>query len=172
MDLNKIISFLVSAQIQQNLLPVKIVFFAISAFFLGMIMFILLRTHYLQWLFIQDMVEFFTVKTYGTKRITKQWQSVLKRLDTGLESEYKLAVIEADRMLDGSLKKMGYAGSNLEERLTKLTSITLSNIEEVQRAHQARNNILHDPDYKLELTEAKKIMNIYEEAFRSLQILS
>jgi hypothetical protein len=172
MDFNTIISFLTSPEIQERLLPTKIAFLALSAFFLGIIIFVLLRTHYLQWLFIQDFVEFFTVRTYGTKKITKQWQGVLKRLDSGLESEYKLAVIEADRMLDSALKKMGYLGANLEERLAKLTSITLPNIEDVYQAHQARNNILHDPDYKLELAEAKKIINVYDEAFRSLQILS
>jgi len=171
MDFDTIIAFLTSAEIQQKLFPTKLAFLAVSVFFLFMIIFILSRTRYLQWLFVQDLVQFFTVKTYGTKKITKQWQGILKRLDTGLESEYKLALIEADRMLDSSLKKMGYTGTNLEERLSKLTSITLPNIEDVYQAHKSRNNILHDPDYKLELTEAKKIMNVYEEAFRSLQIL-
>jgi len=167
-----IISFLTSPEVQENLLPIRIVFLAFSAFFLGMIIFVLSKTHYLQWFFLQDLVHFFTVKTYGTRKIDKQWQKVLSRLDSGLESEYKLAVLEADRMMENSLKKMDYTGANLEERLAKLTSVTLPNIEEVLEAHKTRNNILHDPDYKLELAEAKRIMSIYEEAFRSLQILS
>jgi len=171
-NFDAIISFLTSSEVQEGLLPVKITFFIISAFFLVMMVFILTRTNYLQWLFVQDLVEFFTVRTYGTRKITKQWYKVLKRLDSGLESEYKLAVIEADRMLENALKKMGYGGANLGERLDKLTSVTLSNIEEVYRVHKIRNNILYDPDYKLELTEAREIMNVYDEAFRSLQILS
>lgn len=167
-----VISFLTSSEIQDKLLPTKLAFLAVAAFFLGIIVFVLLRTHYLQWLFIQDLVQFFTVRTYGSKKINRQWQSVLRRLDSGLESEYKLAVIEADRILENSLKIMGYAGANLEERLGKLTSVTLPNIEEVYRAHKIRNNILHDPDYKLELAEAKKVLDVYDEAFRALQILS
>ena len=167
-----IVSFLTSPEAQANLLPVRIAFLVVSAFLLGIIIFVLLRTHYLQWLFIQDLMGFFTVRTYGTKKINKQWQKVLRRLDSGLESEYKLALLEADRMLDNSLKKMGYVGSTFEERLGKLTSVTMPNIEEVYEVHKTRNNILHDPDYKLELAEARKVLNVYDEAFRSLQILS
>jgi len=171
-DIDSIISFLTSAEVQDKLLPTKIAFLVVSAVFLGIIVFVLLRTHYLEWLFIQDLVQFFSMKTYGTKKINRQWQRVLRRLDTGLESEYKLAVLEADRMLDNSLKKMGYTGATLEERLGKLTSVTLPNIEELQQTRNVRGNILHDPDYRLELSEARKILKVYDEAFRDLQILS
>ncbi len=171
-DFNAVISFLTSAEIQEKLLPVRIAFLVISGIFLGIIVFILLTSHYLQWLFIQDMWEFITYRPFGAKRITRRWRKILKRLETETESEYKLAVIEADDLLDSSLKRMGYAGQNLEERLDKLTSATLPNIEAVKKAHQTRNDIVHDPDYRLSLEEVKKTLDIYDQAFRSLQILT
>ena len=90
-------------------------------------------------------------------------------MDTGLESEYKLAVIETDSMLDDILRRMGYAGETLGERLEKLTSATLPNIEEIKEVHRIRTNIIHDPDYRISLDETRRVMGIYEQAFKDLQ---
>lgn len=171
-DFNTIISFLTSFEIQEKLFSVKIAFLAIALLFLAFIIFVLLRTHWLQWLFMQDFAEFLSFRPFGAKKITRVWNKILRRLETAVESEYKLAVIEADDMLNAALKRMGYAGQTLEERLGKLTLATLPNIEQVYQAHKTRNNIVHDPDYRLSSDEARKTLGIYEQAFRDLQILT
>ena len=171
-DFNTVIYYLTSPEVQAKLFLVKIIFFVIGGFFLGMIIFVLLRTHYLQWVFVQDFIEFFTRRPYGAKKISRTWNKVLRRLETGVESEYKLAVIEADDMLDNSLKRLGYTGATLEERLQKLTAVTLPNIKQIYDVHKVRNNVVHDPDYRLPLDEAKKTVDIYGQAFRDLQILT
>ena len=68
-DFNAIISFLTSTEIQQKLLPVKIAFLVIAGIFLGIIIFVLLTTHYLQWMFMQDMWEFLTFRPFGAKEL-------------------------------------------------------------------------------------------------------
>lgn len=171
-DFNTIISFLVSEELQARLFFVKIGFFAISGILLGIMIYMILTSHYLQWSLTNNVWEFFTFRSFGTKRITKQWNRIIKRLDTGLESEYKLAVIEADDMLELSLKRMGHAGENLEERLNKLNKVILPNIIDVYEAHRMRNNIVHNPDFRLDLDEAKKTLNVYNKAFDGLQILT
>lgn len=171
-DYNAIISFLTSVEVQAKLFPVKIAFFVVAALLLAVIVFILLRSQYLQWLVLQDLVGFVTRRPYGAKKITKTWNKILRRLETNNEAEYKLAVIEADDMLESSLKRMGYRGQNLEERLDTLTAATLSNIADIYEAHKIRDNIVHDPDYRLSLDEAKKTLDIYGQAFRDLQILT
>lgn len=170
-DLNDIISFLTSLEVQKILFPIKMAFLAVSGLLLATIIFNLMKTHYTQWLFLHDVVQFFTMKPVGAKTITRQWNKVLSRLETGAESEYKLAVIEADDLLDASLKKMGYTGNILEERLGKLTSATLPNIEQLYEVHRLRDNIVHDPDYRFTLDEVKKAMDVYNKAFIDLQIL-
>ena len=167
-----VISFLTSPEIQEKLFLVKIVFLVISGFFLGLIIFILLRTHYLQWLFLRSFTEFFTYRPFGAKKITRAWNKILRRLETGVESESKLAIIEADNMLDSTLKRMDYPGQTLEERLSKLTKATVPNLEQVYEAHGVRNSIVHDPDYRLTPEEAKKTLDIYDQTFRDLQILT
>ena len=171
-DFNAIVSFLISGEVQQNLFAVRTGFFIVAGFFVGTIIFILLKSHFLEWLLMQNVGEFLTFRAFGVRRMTRNWQKIVRRLETGLESDYKLAVIKADDMLDASLKRMGYAGETLEEKLEKLTSATLPNIEEVYRVHQLRNNIVHEPDYRLTVEDARSALDIYEKAFGSLQILT
>ena len=162
-------SFIFSPPVEGWLAILRIVFIAFSSFFVFGIIVLLLKTGWLKYLILYDTAEFLTYRPFGVRKIEKQWNKIMARLDTGLESEYKLAVIEADSMLDDILKRMGYAGEILGERLKNLTSATLPNIEKIKEAHKVRNNIIHDPDYKLSLNEAKEMLSVYEQAFRDLQ---
>jgi len=153
------------------LLVLKIIFFLFFLGFLGFIIFALIKTTWLKRIILWDVQEFMTSKAYGTKKMEKQWTKVKARLQAGTESEHKLAVIEADSILDDILKRMGYGGASLGERLEKITSATLSNISSVEEAHKIRNNIVHDPDYRLSLNEVKDVIEIFEKALINLQAL-
>jgi len=171
-SLNTIISFLASPEIQQKLLWVKFGFLLTGLILLIFIVVLVLKTHYLQWLFLENVWEFFTFRPFGAKRITKIWNRIITRLNTNSESESKMAVIEADDLLDVSLKRLGFTGGTLEEKLGKLTAATVGNLDDVYAAHKVRNNIVHNPDYRLSQDEAKAALEAYQRAFNSLQILT
>ena len=168
MDINTIISYIISPELQARIWPVKIAFIGVSLFFLGAIVVLLLRTNWLKFRFLETLVEFFLYRPYGYKKLARKWAKVLSRLERGSESEFKLAVIEANDMLEGKLKDLGYEGKNLEERLGKLSPVILPNLEEVKKAIEVRNNIIRNPDYRLSLDEARKTLAIYEQALRDL----
>ncbi|PIP24399.1 MAG: hypothetical protein COS25_02855 [Candidatus Nealsonbacteria bacterium CG02_land_8_20_14_3_00_37_10] len=164
-----LIAFLISPPLNEWLLMIRIIFIASSLLLIGSIIFALLRSSWFKLIFLYDAAEILTYRPFGVKRIEKEWRKITARLDTGLESEYKLAVIEADNMVNETLKRMGYGGESLGERLEKLTAATLSNIEEIKEAHQVRNNIIHDPNYRLSLDDARKVLSIFEKAFKDLE---
>ncbi len=167
--MNDIISFINSPGFIKGISISKIIFIVFSIIFLIGVIFFLIRSNWIKRLIVEDLVEIFTYRPYGVRKILKQWNKIISRLDTGLESEYKLAVIEADSMVDDILVRMGYPGETLGERLEKLTSAILPNIEQVREAHKIRNNVVHDPDYILTLDTAKKALSIYEQALNNLQ---
>ncbi len=171
-DFNAIIPFLTSAEVQENLFAVRIGFFVVAGLLVATIIFILLKSHYLEWLLMQNVGEFLTFRAFGARRLVRRWRKIVKRLESGLESEYKTAVIEADDMLDYCLKRMGYEGQALEERLEKLTSAILPNIKDVHGAHQLRNSLVQDPTHHLSIEDAKNALDIYEKALIDLQILT
>lgn len=170
-SLNKIISFVLNPTFSGWFLVVKIIFLIFGLIFLIGIIFFLFRTTWLKRLFFQDLTEFLTYRPYGVRRIAKIWLKIKARLDTGLEAEYKMAIIEADSLLDDILKRMGYSGETLRERLEQLTAATLPNIDQIRQAHQIRDNVVRDPDYRLTLDQAKRVLEIYEKALTDLQAL-
>ena len=149
----------------------RTVFIAVFLFFLLCIIYLLFKTSWLRIRFLESMVEFFTYKPLGAKKFVKQWNKIKRRLETGLESESKLAVIEADSIFSDVLEKMGFIEETFEARMKHLTSDVLPNIEEVLEAHKVRNNIIYDPSYQLTLEDAQKIILVYEKALTNLQVL-
>ena len=166
--MDPVISFLISPKFTGWLFVLKILFIGATLIIFGMLIFTFLKTAWFRKLFIWDMIEFLTFRPYGTKKMARQWAKIAARSETGLESEYKLAVIEADSLLDEVLKKIGYEGETLGERLKKVPPDILPGIEQVWDAHKTRNNIVHDPDYRLSFDGAKKAITIYEKALTDL----
>jgi len=152
------------------LLILKILSIAVFVFLLIIILRSLRKSSWLKYRLFQDMTEFLTFKPYGVKKIAKVWSKIKGRLETGSESEYKLAVIEADSMLNDILERMGFKGETLGDRLKQVTTDVLPSVENSREAHKIRNNIVHDPDYKLTLGQAQKVLEIYERALRELQV--
>ena len=165
--MNNLLSFITSPEF---LLYSKIIFISIGIILLAAIIILLSKASWLKYRMFEDWTEFFVYRPFGVKKTFKQWAKILKRLETENETEYKLAVIEADSLLDEILKKMGIEGEVLGEKLKQLKPGILPNFEEVRQAHKIRNNIVHDPDYRLNLAEAKKVISIYEQVFRDLEM--
>jgi len=148
----------------------KIVFIIIGALFLLGIILLLLKNSWLKRRFLEDWTEFFIYRPFGVKKTFKQWAKVLKRLDTAKEADYKLAVIEADGLLNDILNKMGYKGETMAKVLEQINATILPDIEQIWEVHKVRNNLVHDPDYELSLEQARKILGVYEKSFRTLEM--
>ena len=160
-----------SSVVQSMFFVVKIIFALAGFIFLGFIMFMLMRTQWIRFKYLFDLVEFFTFRPYGVRRITKAWTKIQQRLQSGDETEYKLAVIEANSMLEETLKRLGILGKTFKERLSNITPTIIPNLNDVIKAHQTRDSIVHDPNFRLSLIDAQKTLDIFEEAFRSLDLI-
>lgn len=162
---------LVSPELQKPLLIIKIVLGGLGIFFLGFIILIVHRTSWVRFAFVWDILEFLTFRPYGLRRMTQKWRKIKERMESPNESEWKLVLIEADSMLDESLKRMGFRGEGMDDRIKTIAPTIVSNIQDVMEAHQVRNNIVHDPDYRLTLDKARKAFDAYEKAFRELDLI-
>jgi energy-converting hydrogenase Eha subunit A len=105
------------------------------------------------------------------KRIAKKWTKIEERLKSGQEAELKLAVIEADKFFDDILKRCGYAGKDMGERLRKINASQISNLDDIWQAHKIRNNIVHDINYKLTVIDAEKAIKSFRNALEELEVL-
>ena len=169
-QLFEIVSRINSPEIQTWLIWIKLPMIFATLFFITVIIISLIRTPYLQLSNFGTAVEFITYRPYGMPKMKRRWQRIARRLDAGSEAEYKLAIIEADTLLDEMLQKMRLKGDTVEERLAKVTSLMIPNLEDLQNAHGIRSNIVYDPDYRLSLMEARRVLGIYEMTFENLDL--
>lgn len=149
----------------------NILFVFLAAFFIIGIVYFLLKTDWLKRFFLKDLIEFLTSKPFEMRGVSREWQKIVDRLRKGLESEAKLAVIEADDLLKKILGKIGYEGETLGEKLKKVNKATLPNLDEVLEAHRIRSNITHDPSYRLTLDKAGEVLAAYKRALLELEVL-
>ena len=90
-----------------------------------------------------------------------------KKLTSESPSDWKISVIEADKVLDRTLEQKGYAGTSLGDRLKQMVPADLPDIyEEVWEAHKIRNKIVHEPNFEITQSEARKLVGIYERAIK------
>ncbi|NTU67177.1 MAG: hypothetical protein HGB08_04640 [Candidatus Moranbacteria bacterium] len=93
----------------------------------------------------------------------KKWDGIKARISSGNESEYKVAIIEADNIIDDIITRMGYKGENLGEKLDGINPGQIENIEQLKEAHGMRNRIIHDESLSVSKDETEEIIGHFEE---------
>lgn len=102
----------------------------------------------------------------------KRWQQVITRLDSERESDWRLAVLEADVLLDEMITHMGYHGDSLGERLRGVEKSDFVTLDQAWEAHAVRNKIAHEgATFSLTEREAKRVIKLYEEVFREFHYI-
>ena len=100
--------------------------------------------------------------------MSARWQEIRNHMDSVKEAEWKFAVIEADKLLEEALRKAGFPGDTLGERLSLIQPEQLQGLDGLWDAHKVRNRLAHDFNYFLRYTEAKNAINQFERALREL----
>lgn len=91
---------------------------------------------------------------------------VFTHTDSDNPNDWKLAIIEADIILDDILKQRGYAGNSLGERLKSVSPQQLSTLNDAWEAHKIRNRIAHDgADFVLTHRLAHETIARYQRVF-------
>jgi hypothetical protein len=162
------IYYISSPQIQDMLFPVKLVFVACAMFFLVMVIYFMINSTWLQYKFLEDVTEFFSWQAFGQREMKKQWSKITKRIESGSESDYKLAIIDADDFLAEVLDDGGYEGKDFAESIEKASKMLDPILIDVMKAHEIRNLIVYNPDYKLSTEQAKRILDTYQTAVNSI----
>ncbi len=107
---------------------------------------------------------------YVDKKFVSQWQKVKNKLSLPTPSNLKLAIIEADALVDNFLKKAGYAGDYMAERLSHVIS-DVKSLNGVWDAHILRNGLVHVSGSAVSETEAKIAVMAFENFLKELGAL-
>jgi hypothetical protein len=125
-------------------------------------------TIYIKRLFGWDLVEFFTWRPITSRKIEKDWNKIKKRLLTGVEAEFKLAVIEADILFGDVLARLNYEGKTLTEKIEKKPD-SFSDADAIKAADRVYQDLVYDPSYSLEYPQAKEVILVFEKGLKDVQ---
>ena len=153
--------------------------FAFIAFLLSIIM-LLLYTYasIRRWQYYQmadkslrEQEELYDAQFRGHNKRSRM-DDIMARATSDNPNDWKLAIIEADVILDDLLKQRGYVGNSLGERLRSVTPQQLNTLNDAWEAHKVRNLIAHEgPDFVLTQRKAEETINRYRRVFAEFGIL-
>ncbi|MEZ4104122.1 MAG: hypothetical protein R3B60_02430 [Candidatus Paceibacterota bacterium] len=82
-------------------------------------------------------------ESFGIVANSSRLLDIDKHIVSDNPNDWKLAIIEADVILDDVLKEAGYGGVSLGERLKSISSNQLRSLDDAWQAHKVRNQIAH-----------------------------
>ena len=97
----------------------------------------------------------------------QRWENVLNYLTSENPSDWKLAIIEADTILEELTDQLGLDGDNVGERLKATDRERFKSLDNAWEAHLVRNKIAHEgSQFDISQHEANRVVSLYEDVFR------
>jgi hypothetical protein len=104
------------------------------------------------------------------KQAQESWKRIQEHFYRGGESDLKVAILEADKLLNDALREAGVMGTQLGDRLKSANDQQIPNLNELWQAHKLRNQIAHEPNFKLKRDLAERALGIYEATLKNLGV--
>ena len=96
-----------------------------------------------------------------------RWVKTLNYTFSENAGDWKLAVLEADSMLEELMGQLGFKGDTLGDKLKSANQDNFRSLTSAWEVHNIRNRVAHEGvNFELTQREAKRIISIYEQIFR------
>jgi len=112
------------------------------------------------------------IDTSGEPPKNNRWERILDYMSSGSQTEWRLAILDADIILDKMLVKSGYHGESIAEKLKQVERSDFNTIDCAWEAHKIRNAIAHSgSDIILTKRTAKKAIDLYRQVFEEFEYI-
>lgn len=111
--------------------------------------------------------------TYGgAVSENNKWADIQKHISSDNPNDWRLAIIEADILLEETLSTHGYVGTTIGEMLKSANSSAFRTLQDAWSAHKVRNQIAHSgSDFVLTKKMANDTILQFERVFREFQVI-
>lgn len=103
--------------------------------------------------------------------VRERWNAIVEKARAGGSDAAKIAIIEADKLVDDSLKQMGLQGEHMADRLAQVAPEELHSLERLRRAHRIRNDLVHTPGFTITAQEAEQTLLDYQSFLKESKTL-
>ena len=149
---------------------------ALSIFFIAIIIFCLVRMREIQNEEKHELdheIHLALARDKETERADNpRWHYILTLIESPNESDWRVAIIEADTMLEEILRARGFAGETMSELLEGAKTSGYASIQGAWDAHIIRNKIAHQgSEFPLTQIEGRRIIRLYQNFFEELKAI-
>ncbi len=101
-----------------------------------------------------------------------RWEAIQKRVAENNPESWRIAIIEADILLDETLSNAGYVGHSIGEKLKSANPQSFTTLQDAWSAHKIRNEIAHvGSDFVLTKKVAQETIVRFERVFREFGVV-
>ncbi len=101
-----------------------------------------------------------------------KWKLVESHINSDDASKWRLAILEADIILNDLLESLQLHGESIGDKLKKIEPSDFNHLEQAWEAHKIRNAIAHQgSEFLLTQREAKRVIKLYESVFEEFEII-
>ncbi len=96
-----------------------------------------------------------------------RWRRVLEHAESPDEHKWRLAILEADIMLNELLDLQGYKGETIAEKMKLVSRSNFNAIDDAWEAHKVRNKVAHEGvEFHISEREKNHVINLYQRVFK------
>lgn len=102
----------------------------------------------------------------------QRWNYVITLIESPNDSDWRMAIVEADALLEESLKEKDHVGGTVAELLDSARSSGYATIQNAWDAHLIRNKIAHEgSEYPLSQIEGRRVIKMFQNFFEELKVI-
>jgi len=113
-----------------------------------------------------------TVAAQDVPKTHLRWERIHEQANSDSEHSWRLAILEADIMLNELLDLQGYRGETMADKMKQVDRAKFNTIDYAWEAHKIRNQIAHEgAAFPLNARDVRRIIGLYESVFREFDLL-
>jgi hypothetical protein len=101
-----------------------------------------------------------------------RWNRIKEEISSESEQSWRLAILEADIMLNELLDVLAYRGETMADKMKQVERADWKTIDLAWEAHKVRNAIAHQGSMqRLSEREARRVIGLYEQVFKEFKFV-
>lgn len=114
-----------------------------------------------------------TVAAQDISKTQLRWNRVVEQAYSDNEQNWRLAILEADIMLNELLDVLGYKGETMADKMKSVERADFNSIDQAWEAHRVRNQVAHQGSERLlNQREVHRVIGLYQSVFREFKFVA
>ncbi|OGG45221.1 hypothetical protein A2673_02400 [Candidatus Kaiserbacteria bacterium RIFCSPHIGHO2_01_FULL_50_13] len=164
-------------EIYDTLFSFWVVFVPVSVFvsllFLTLIIYCVIRIQHIR--HFERVALYSKAKPVASLHVSRshlRWRRIQEHVSSDNEHSWRLAILEADIMLNELLDVLGYRGETMADKMKQVVRGDFNTIDLAWEAHKVRNRVAHEgAEHLLSGREARRVISLYEQVFREFKFI-